>query len=731
MAFNLTSPLFTGPKVGPTYSRPSDWPVITDTAGEVQMLVADLGTCVISVRTTFTRTASQNITIDWGDGTTNTVSTTTTTSTDHTYTKGAGTPSSRGYTTFVIRVYGPAGTVITTCKALNIASQPSQSYTVPLLEVYYGDGTQAAGLGASLGYSSTLVQSQTNNGAYNYLEYVKMPATVNSGVTYNHAFASCSNLKVVVMPTSSPGTSSWISTFGGCLNLISIVFPPNTVLGNMSLANSGLFSACTSLKSVVLPTAMNSCTSMNQMFRDCFALENIIIPPIPNCTNLANCFTGCRSLTSVTMLGWPTVASSIDFSSMFSECFRLEALFFPQVVSSTPSYNLSSMFSACYNLKTFKMPENARPNSYSFTFANCFSLQSVDLSAGGIVNNLLTTISNVFSGCRNLTSFTLPSITATASVSAVTPFNDCSQLENITIDSNFGNSLQTFTVGSNLYSLRTLNVASMDNVITFQVNGASVLEDIRLPATMSSCVSFSIQSCPFIKTVDLPSLSPSLTTLSFNAMRGLKTINNMPTTSGITTFSLMFQNCFSLTSITLPSTTGSVVSYNNAFQNCLSLESIVFPTTQVTSNAMVFTGMFQNCASLTSITNFDKANSTAITGQPDANNNSGMMLLPGLTFSSRLSKLAINGLTTLSARNKITSLRLTNTTTSQWAGTSPQIDISLTDITYANLVTLFNDIAAQGNVTSKTINITGCAGAGSLTAGDRLIITSKGWTITG
>jgi hypothetical protein len=47
------------------------------------------------------------------------------------------------------------------------------------------------------------------------------------------------------------------------------------------------------------------------------------------------------------------------------------------------------------------------------------------------------------------------------------------------------------------------------------------------------------------------------------------------------------------------------------------------------------------------------------------------------------------------------------------------------------LVTLFNDIAAQGVVTSKTINITGSTGAAGLTAADRLILTSKGWTITG
>jgi hypothetical protein len=47
------------------------------------------------------------------------------------------------------------------------------------------------------------------------------------------------------------------------------------------------------------------------------------------------------------------------------------------------------------------------------------------------------------------------------------------------------------------------------------------------------------------------------------------------------------------------------------------------------------------------------------------------------------------------------------------------------------LNTLFADIAAQGSVVSKTINITGAVGAAGLSAADRLVLTSRGWTITG
>ena len=35
------------------------------------------------------------------------------------------------------------------------------------------------------------------------------------------------------------------------------------------------------------------------------------------------------------------------------------------------------------------------------------------------------------------------------------------------------------------------------------------------------------------------------------------------------------------------------------------------------------------------------------------------------------------------------------------------------------------------NVTSKTINITGATGAAGLSAANRLVVTNKGWTITG
>ena len=82
-------------------------------------------------------------------------------------------------------------------------------------------------------------------------------------------------------------------------------------------------------------------------------------------------------------------------------------------------------------------------------------------------------------------------------------------------------------------------------------------------------------------------------------------------------------------------------------------------------------------------------------------------------------------------RADVQSVRLLNASAGQWTGSSPQINVSNTNMSTAQIVQLFNDMAAQGNVVSKTINITTATGAAALTAADRLIVTSIGWTITG
>jgi hypothetical protein len=207
----------------------------------------------------------------------------------------------------------------------------------------------------------------------------------------------------------------------------------------------------------------------------------------------------------------------------------------------------------------------------------------------------------------------------------------------------------------------------------------------------------------------------------------------MPTSmSACVTFTQAFNSCWALKSVTMPATiSASTTTFASAFQNCFSLETVTLPTTQTTSLTSI-NAMFSACYSLITVNNTTNLGSTSTSGTIVDGTNfkaNAEELTSTVTLSCRLSKIMLAG----SATNisKLTDVRLLNTGSGQWGGTSFHIDISYTSMSTAAINTLFADMAAQGNVTSKTINITGATGAAGLTAGDRAVITSRGWTITG
>jgi hypothetical protein len=200
--------------------------------------------------------------------------------------------------------------------------------------------------------------------------------------------------------------------------------------------------------------------------------------------------------------------------------------------------------------------------------------------------------------------------------------------------------------------------------------------------------------------------------------------------SACTIFTSCFTSCHTIRSITLPNiVSASATTFNGAFAACFSLETVVFPGSQQLSLITDMGGVFNFCTNLKTITNFDKIGSLTATPLVNMNSNTNPQLL-SLSFSCPLSGLGIPG-TSARPFGNVQSIRLLNTSAGQWTGGSPQINVSYTTMTTAQLVQLFNDMAAQGVVVSKTINITQAAGAAGLTAADRLIITSRGWTITG
>ena len=113
-------------------------------------------------------------------------------------------------------------------------------------------------------------------------------------------------------------------------------------------------------------------------------------------------------------------------------------------------------------------------------------------------------------------------------------------------------------------------------------------------ANVTSISSNAFRNCYSLTSITIPS---GVTSISSNAFQYCYSLTSITIPSGVTSISSnAFQYCYSLTSITIPSGVTSISS--NAFYDCYSLTSITIPSsvTSISSNA------FRNCYSLTNIT---------------------------------------------------------------------------------------------------------------------------------
>lgn len=720
-SFAIAKPTYSGS----TWVRPSDWISITDTAGEIQFLVSDVVYPTYAIQTTFTRPGAQNIYIDWGDGVVDTISTTTATITNHTYSAGTGTPCSRGYTTWKVRIYGDVGTTITEATHLaNTTYWAGLQGQIGLLEEYYGNGTITT--------AQYLHQTSTNRPRTYFLEYSKLPAVMNAAAPiFNETYASCINLQKIVLPTSAPNATSIRSMIGGCVKLEEIVLPQDMI--NVVDCNS-FASNSYSLNSVILPPTMNSSTDWTSAFQNCYSLGSIQMPTTNAATNFSSTFSGCRSLLNVEIKSWSSAITTINLAATFNGCSALEDVKLPPSIAAGATLTMTQTFLSCLALKSFtSFPINFNTTSLSQTFQGCSSLSYVALpsSIPG-----LTSMANTFNACSQLARITLPT-TIGASIDLNQAFLNCTGISEITIPSgysvnNFNTTFQGATALKRL-SLPPVAPVGMANMCS----GCISLEQIVMPTNMTTTqlMGSAFSNCQSLESLTFPSPMNSVSSMNgtFSSCFNLKSITLPTSMTGCNNWSSTFSSCYSLKSVVLPATSNATnTTYASCFTQCFSLESITLPTTQsllVNTIAQFGNSLFN----LTGITNtqFIGNNSTAAGNTTYVDGTSfftnTFRLSTPVSFSCKFSKLIISGFNA-SRRNGLSSLRLLNNGAGQYGGTSPQIDIRYTNLSQAALVQVFNDLPT---ITAKTIDITDALGAASLTPAERAIATGKGWTILG
>ena len=729
MAFNALINSIAPIPTPPDWVRPSDWIVITDTPNEVQFLVCDIGAKAFTITTTFTRTTG-NIYIDWGDGVVDTITTTASTNTNHVYSTG-GTPCSRGYNTWKIRVYGDATCVITNARHIPNFSVTggSPKYNIGLLEAYFGNNT----CGDSAFFQNYFTSESTvdGRGTFSFLEYVKLPSVV----TWNNQsgmFQNCRSLYVVVMPTSASLLNTFATFFSGCVNLLDIVIPSNaTSIASFNQA----FLNCYNLRTITFPATLNSCTNFTSAFQTCYSLKNVTLPSINLVTTFASTFTSCLSLQWVRFTSFPSPVSpstTVTMSGVFSGCSSLQNVYFPPSCSTNAIYNFGTFFQNCPNLKNVVFPSGFNASSLTNIFFNCYNLTSVVFpSSMASLNNL----SSAFSGCNLLNSITLPT-TVASGINMSSCFVGCNSLSSITIPSTWilGDMTGCFQNSANLISVNLPNNAQNSiTALTATFSGCSKLRTVVLPTSMTSVnnMSQTFNSCNNLTSVTLPATMNSVTTMNsaFSNCFSLTSLTMPTSMTSLNNVASMVTNCLSLKTLVMPTSISvTTLSYAGLAQNCSALETLTLPTTQ-TSSLNDFSFVFNSCANLTIINNLDKVGSLTATplvvGTMVSSTATYANRITSLSFNCPFSRLTLNGGTTTTNFNKLNSLRLLNAGAGQWTGSSPQIDVSYCDLGVAALNQLFTDLTT---ITAKTINITGCTGAAGCT---RSIATAKGWTVTG
>jgi len=765
MSFKV--PLITGIRALNTatvWTRPVDWITITDAAGECQFLVNDIGSAIVSLRTNYTKPAAQNFYIDWGDGVTTTISATGQTDTAHTYTIGTGTACTLGYTTWKIRVYVDSGATISQCQfiqgTVNGVTQIPGAAT-GLLEAYFGDGIGITNY--NIYFYSVLNISNLSGAGFLWLKYVKLPANSDNVTAMGETFYQCISLARVTMPTSMSTLSQCNGMFYSCRSLETITFPSNATA---MTSFSNMFNLCYNLTTVTFPTNLNSVTDAQNAFTACFNLNNITLPSMTSCTNYNSAFQSCLNVQNIIFTSWTATGVAISIVNLFFGCQSLINIVWPitAAVGTTFTGSGTPIFTSCNALPSMTFPSyfggTAVPSGSHgvVSFSNCQSINAIVYPSS--LNALQTGPS--ITTCPNLTSLTLPT-----SMSACTQFGNLTslaRLTNITLPTTVGATINPGTISTNgsLVSLTIPSGWTLTGTMASFIITCSSLQSFTFPANINSVTSLAsvFNGCPNLTTVTMPTSMTGVTSISsmFNGCNKLTnivfpaTMNSctsassafggclnlttltLPTSMSLcTSFSSAFSACTSLSTLTLPATTSITQDFQSAFANCLSLVSLTLPTTQTTGMSNGLLNMFNGCPNLTTITNMDKLGPTSTTVGSIQSGTTFLTNSPQLTSTvdlyPRLSKLEVQG--TATYFSKISNVRLKNTGAGQWGGSSPQIDVSYTSMSTAQLNTLFADMAAQPAVVSKTINITSATGAAGLSAGDRLVITSKGWTITG
>ena len=430
--------------------------------------------------------------------------------------------------------------------------------------------------------TTTIPNSVTSIGSYAFYNCSSLTSiTIPNSVTSigSEAFEKCTGLTSVVIPNSV--TSIGSSAFSGCSGLTSVTIPDG-----VTSIGFNAFNGCSNLTSITIPNSVTSIGS--SAFYNCSGLTSITIPN--SVTSIGdNAFQGCSSLTSITI---PNSVTSIG-SSAFRDCSGLTSITIPNSVTSIGS----SAFRDCSGLTSITIPNSVTSIS-SYAFSGCSGLTTVN-----IPNSVTSIGSYAFSGCSGLTTVNIPnSVTSIGSYA----FSGCSGLTSVTIQRE-----TPISITSNVFSNRTNAILWVPKGCIAAYKAANYWKEFKqiweiMPP--SPAIVFADENVKALcvnnwdrdRDGELSEYEATLVgTLGtfFKGNTSITSFNELSYFTGLTSInSSAFQNCSSLTSVTIPNSVTSIG--QSAFDGCTGLTSVTIPNSVMSIGNNAFSG----CTGLTSVT---------------------------------------------------------------------------------------------------------------------------------
>ena len=324
-----------------------------------------------------------------------------------------------------------------------------------------------------------------------------------------------------------------------------------------------------------------------------------------------NTYGVCNNLTNLVSLSIPNTIQKIYGSNAFAGCGNLTSLTLPDLVSTLAQ----GAFYNCSSITSLHLPNNLAYLEGASTFMNCASLRSITLPAGLTTNigknmfafcsslssvtfagTLIPSVStNAFVQCTNLTSIVLPTGVTRVDDGA---FSSCTRLAGVSMAS------VTRINGNNTFA----NCSALSSIVLPNGSGGISGNTTTTPTVYINSAMF--QNCASLTSITIGMYMPFIGSYAFNGCSSLPNVTLPSSVQNISTFA--FAGCATLSNVTFNGDMSTIS--DNAFNSCTSLGKIAIPS----SIRVVQSGTFKNCSFLSTVT-FRGKNVRNISSQAFAN----------------------------------------------------------------------------------------------------------------